>query len=205
MALNWQNDFHHYRRYFNDIRRFYQQKKVKVYTEIVLSIFTTAFFLFFAIKPTLITITGLIKEIKDKKEVTQKLEEKINNLNIAQEEYFSIQDDLYLVDQALPIEPKISLLIKQIEKLASTTGVSIEAIQYSPLDIKGDTVRNDIQDIEFKIVANGDYQKLKNFLSSLNNFRRIFRIDSFGFRASQKEGELSLSFSGRTFFLKGGK
>jgi len=202
MAFNWQTELYRYHRYFTDIRRFYRQKKVRVYTEIVLSILAVNFFLFFAIKPTLITITGLIKEIKDKKMVTQKLEEKINNLNLAQQEYLSVQDDIYLIDQALPVDSQISSLVKQVEGLVLKTGVSLEAIQYSSLEIKQKVSKNEPQAIEVRLVVSGNYQNLKNFLSSLNNFRRIFQIESFGFKMPKKEGELMLSISRKTFYLR---
>jgi len=205
MAFNWQTDFYRYRRYFTDVKRFYRQKKVRVYTEIILSLLAIAFFLFFAIKPTLITITGLIKEIKDKKMITQRLEEKINNLNLAQKEYFATQDDFYLIDQALPKDPQISVLIKQFEILASKNGVSLEGIQYSSLDIKNKIVSTNYQTVDFKMAVSGDYQSLKNFLSSLSNFRRLFRVKGFGFKTSKKEGQLSLSIDGETFFLGGEK
>jgi len=207
MALNWQTEFYRYRRYFMGIRRFYGQKKVRVYTEIVLSILTTAFFLFFAIKPTLVTITGLIKEIKDKKLVIQKLEEKIHNLNLAKEKYFAIQKDSSLIDQALPKDSQISLLVRQLEALAVKSGVSLEAIQYSPINFKGDGngVKASASVIEFKMFFQGDYQNLRNFLLSLNNFRRIIQVEGFGFKKG-KEGEgLSLSLNGKAFFLKGEK
>jgi len=203
MAFNWQTEFNRYRRYFTDVRRFYRQKKVRVYTEIVFSILTIAFFLFFAIKPTVVTITGLIKEINDKKMVTQKLEEKISNLNLAQQEYLSVENDLYLINQALPEDPQVSVLVRQIEGLCLKTGVSLEGIQYSSLDIRNKIVKNNKpQSIEIKLVVSGGYQNLKNFLYSLNNFRRIFQIDSFGFKTSKEEGKLILSISGRTFYLE---
>jgi len=206
MAFNWQTELYRYRRYFTDIRRFYRLKKVRVYTEIVLSILAVAFFLFFAIKPSIVTITGLIKEIKDKKLVTQKLEEKINNLNLAQQEYFSVQNDLYLLDQALPKDPQISLLIKQLEVLAFKEGVSLNAVQYSPLDIKKKLVTGELQTVEFGLVVSGSYQNLKNFLFSLSNFRRTFQIEGFNFKTPKKEEEgLSLSISGKTFYLGEGK
>ncbi|MGB9707672.1 MAG: type 4a pilus biogenesis protein PilO [Microgenomates group bacterium] len=204
MAFNWQTEFHRYSRYFVDVGRFYRQKKARVYTEIVLSILTTAFFLFFAIKPTLVTIAGLVKEIKDKRLVTQKLEEKINSLNAAQKEYFSVQGDLYLVDQALPEDSQIASFVRQLEALAFRAGVSVGAIQYSPVSLKGGSNESKPLEVDFKIVLQGNYQNLKNFLLSLNNFRRVIHLDGFGFRTGKEEG-LNLSVSGKAFFLKGEK
>ena len=204
MALEWQTEFYRYRRYF---RRFYTQKKVRVYTEIVLSFLTTAFFLFFAIKPTLLTITGLIKEIKDKKLVVQKLEEKINNLNLARDKYFALQEKFPLIDQALPKDSQISLFVRQLEVLAVKNGVSLETIQYSPISFRGEDngIKTSASTIEFKMSFRGNYQNLRNFLLSLNSFRRIIQVEGFGFRKGKEGEELDLSVNGKTFFLKGEK
>jgi len=202
MAFNWKTEFYRYRRYFMNIRSFYGQKKVRVYTEIVLSFLTTAFFLFFAVKPTLITITGLVKEIKDKRMVAQKLEEKINNLNIAQREYFAIQEDLYLVDQALPKDSQISTLVKQLEVLTIKNNVSLEGIQYSSVMLVGGPKREETEKIEFKLSVKGSYQDLRNFLLSLNKLRRILIINAFGFRRGKTEESLFLSVDGEAFYLK---
>jgi len=202
MAFNWQTEFHRYRRYFVDIGQFYRQKKVRVYTEIVLSILTTAFFLFFAIKPTLVTITGLIREIKDKKLVSQKLEEKINNLNAAQQEYSNVQNDLYLVDQTLPKDSQIFLLMKQLEVLAFKTGVSLETLQYSPVNLKGETEEKKPSTVDFKIVLGGSYENLKRFLGSLIKLRRVILLDGFAFKTRGTTGGLILSISAKAYFLK---
>jgi len=203
MAFNRQTELNRYRHYFTDIRRFYRKKKVRVYTEIVFSILTVAFFLFFAIRPAVITITGLIREINDKKMVVQKLEEKINNLNLAQREYFSVENDLYLVSQALPEDSQVSVLVRQIEGLCLKVGVSLEGVQYSSLDIRNKIIQNKPQSFRIDLVVSGNYQNLKNFLHSLNNFRRIFQIDSFGFKTFKEDGRLMLSIRGRAFYLKG--
>lgn len=205
MDLSWQTGLHRYRRYFVDIGQFYRQKKVRVYTEIVLSILTTAFFLFFAIKPTLVTITGLIKEIKDKKIVTQKLEEKINALKIAQQEYLSVQPELYLVDEALPKDSQISLLVKQIEFLSARAGVILEGVQYSSVNLKDRGSSSKPEEVEFKIVVGGDYQSLNRFLLSLNKLRRIIQLEGFAFKAKKLGEGLALSLTAKSFFEKEGK
>lgn len=187
MALSWQTEVHRYRRYFVNIRQFYRQKKVLVYTEIILSLLTTAFFIIFAIKPTLVTIAGLSKEIKDKKMVTQKLAEKINNLNLAQQEYEELRRDLYLVEQALPSNSQISLLVAQIEMLASSTGVIVGSVNYSSTPIREGRIPSDDQArrIAFSLLIQGDYEHLKNFLFAFNNLRRIIRVKEFGITLSK--------------------
>ena len=76
MALESSMRHQRYQRYFVDLSRFYQKKQTRVYTGLVLTILTTIFFLIFAIRPTLITIAGLIKKIEDQKIIVEKLDKK---------------------------------------------------------------------------------------------------------------------------------
>jgi Tfp pilus assembly protein PilO len=206
MALNLQTGYHRYRRYFLDISLLYKKKKVRVYTEIVLSLLTISFFLVFAIKPTLTTIAGLIKTIQDQKLVSETLAEKINALRQAQTEYNLITDDIYLVDEALPKDTQISLLVKQLEALARRSGITIETTKFDQVWIKGASPTKEketSQSVNFSFVASGEYQNLKLFLNSLSSLRRITLVESFAFKTGKtEEGSLlSLSLNGKAYFM----
>lgn len=206
MNLDWQTGYRRYRRYFVDIGQIYRQKRVRVYTEVVLSFVTISFFLFFAIKPTATTITGLLKTIKDQKLVSQKLEEKISALSQAEKNFTANEDDLPLVSQTLPSDPAISILIKEIEALAYRSGIAIQAIQFSQMPLVTQAKEEKEKTISFTLSANGDYQNLKSFLNALDSLRRIILIDSFGFRSGRTEKDsLSLSLTANAYYLPEGK
>ena len=203
MALNWQTEYHRYRRYFVNIGQYYQQKKARVYTGIVFSILTTSFFLVFAIKPTVVTIVGLLKKIEDQKLVAEKLEEKIGTLSQAQKQYLAIESDLLLVNQALPQDTQVSLLIKELEALGRQSGITVETIQFNQLTLKGKNPEEKQKEINFSFTASGNYQNLKNFLTSLNSLRRIVLVDNFSFTSDKeidKKEFLNLSLSAQTFY-----
>ena len=225
MDFDWQTQYRRYQRYFVNLGQFYHQKKARVYTGIVASILAAAFFLFFAIKPTLVTISGLIKEIQDKKMVAEKLESKIRALGPAQKQYTLIKADLYLVDQALPFHPQVSLLVKQLEALGRQTGVILETIQFSQVTLKGSTPSKskttptpekpsaktasseEKSGVVFDLVASGNYQNLKSFLYSLSSLRRVILIEAFAFKADSENKEatnevLNLTVKAGAYFLR---
>lgn len=208
MALDWQTEYHRYQRYFVNINQFYRQKKIRVYTGIVLSIFAVSFFIFFAIKPTLVTIAGLMKEIDDKKVITEKLETKINALASAQREYQNVESDLYLVDEALPQDSQVSFFIKQLEALARKSGVAIEGVQINQVALKESAPADGSQSISFSIAAFGSYQNLVSYLQTVSSLRRIITIESFAImtpKEDQKEKALRLTLNAKAFFMKGDK
>ena len=200
MAFNWQTEYHRYQHYFSDLSHFAPTKKTKAYTGLVLSFFTIAFFLFFAIKPTIITIVGLNKEIKDKKVVIEKLDKKIQSLSDAQKIYLGIQDDLPLIDEALPKTSEIQTLIKQIEALATISNVNLDAAKYDEVVLSGtrgktavppseDTYSGPLptNSIIYDTSVSGSYDNLKTFLAGLGQIRRINVVTAFSCQNSNKQ------------------
>lgn len=203
MALNWRTEYHRYQKYFVKFGGLYQRKKPRTYTGIVLSILTVVFFLFFAIKPTLVTITGLVKEIKDQKEVTEKLQDKINSLNQAQMEYNLIEANLYLVDQALPKDPRVSVLIKEIEALARQSSVTLDSFRVDKAQLKGEAPSGTSAPVGFYLSVSGEYQNLKNFLNSLSSLRRVALVKSFTFKSTKTESQLlGLTLNAEAYYLQ---
>ncbi len=206
METSREERYQRYRRYFVNLGQFYQQKKVRIYTGIVLSLLTVAFFLFFAIRPTLTTIAALTKEIKDKKSITEKLDDKIKALNAAQVEQQKIAKDLLLVEVALPDNPHLSLLAPQLEALARENGASLRSIQFSEAMLKGQEEEKDPQadkedqGLGFNLVVVGDYQNLRSFLDSLIDLRRTISVEGFAF-SSEKETGLVLTLKAKAHYL----
>lgn len=207
MNPNQQAGHYRYHRYFTNLARFYHQKKVRVYTGTVLSIFTIAFFLLFAIKPAVVTIAGLVKKINDQKLVSEKLEKKVQALTQARKNYLAIQADLNLVEQALPTKPEISYFLKELEALTRQAGITLNTAQFGQIDLKEKKAitQKTPKEIGFNLTTSADYQKLKNFLQILGSLRRTVLINAFGFTTSKKEeGEakpLGLAVQANVYYL----
>jgi Tfp pilus assembly protein PilO len=196
------NQSQRYRRYFTSINNLYQKKQTKVYTGIVLSLVTIAFFGFFAIRPTLITISGLVKEIKDKRMVADQMDQKIESLTQAQINYSQIKNDLDLVNQSLPLNPDLPILVKQLEALARLSSARIESLRFEKTNLQGEKAK-EVQTVGFDLAVTGNYQNLKNFLNSLDNLRRITKIEGFAFKTSTGEENqvLVLTLTGHAYYL----
>ena len=81
MNQSWRREYLRYKSYFlNVMGRYKERADVKVYLEILLSLATISVFAIFALRPTILTIAGLLKEIETKKETLAKMDEKISNL-----------------------------------------------------------------------------------------------------------------------------
>ncbi|MBM3205589.1 hypothetical protein FJZ41_01910 [Candidatus Shapirobacteria bacterium] len=202
-AFNWQTEYHRYQRYFTDLTKFYQNKKVRTYTTIILSLLTVTFFIVFTIRPTLKTIAQLFRQTKDQKQVVVELDKKINNLAEAQSNYLTIESDLFLVDEALPQKAEVTLLAKQLEALAARSGIAIVNLRFTEITLKeGQIPPGEKKEINFSFNALGDYQNLKSFLVTLMSLRRIVLVEAFSFQTGKTTGStLSLNLNGKAWFL----
>ncbi len=203
MTATTADRYHRYQHYFIGAKALYKKKKTRVYTSIILSILTVAFFGFFAIRPTLVTIGGLLKEIKDKKAVVEQMDQKIDNLTKAQMNYSQIENELNLVGESLPQNPALPILIKQLESLARLSSVNLESIRYEKTNLQGELAKEESQATSFNIALTGSYQNLKQFLNSLDTLRRIISVESFVF-SSKIEEEIqimALTINAQAYYL----
>jgi len=198
---NYQNDHHQYHRYYRRLRKIYQQPSLRDFTFLIISLFTVAFFSFFAIKPSLKTIGGLIKETKDKRMASKQLEQKINSLSLAQKEYLRVQPSLPYIYAALPKSNEFSKLIKQIEYLAGKNNISLVSLQLEEVDLLNSESSSPLH-LSFE--AKGQYSGLKAFLNNLENLERLVVFETFSFsqdKSGLKGPPLALTMEINSYYL----
>jgi Tfp pilus assembly protein PilO len=204
--LKLQTSSHRYQRYFTDLGQFYQNKKTRTYGGIILSLVKIIFFVFFAIRPTLKTITQLIRQTKDQKKVAEEMEKKINSLAEAQRNYLAIESDLPVIEEAIPQKAEIALLTKEIEALAKEAGVDLKSLRFNEIALSADQQPKEKQEIKISFNVLGSYSNLKNFLRNLMSLRRVILVENFSFQTGKEDSSiLSLTFSAEAWFLNNPK
>jgi len=208
MIFDWRTEINRYRYYFNNFQVIAKRKDLRSFGELSLTLLVISFFVFFAIKPTLVIVAGLTKEIKEKEQTSQNLQKKIASLVAAQQEYSLNQNRFYLVDQALPETPDFPLLILSVEKEATASGVTLESISITKIEIKtpdkANPDRTEVPSFEFSSSVTGSYENLKLFLSKVESLRRVLSLDTINFgktKSTQKESsKIILNISGQVNF-----
>ena len=119
MALNYKNELQKYHKYYKALEPKLNKPTSKAYTTIVFSFLVVSLFGWYAIRPTIQTIIYLQREIRDKTELSKKMEDKISALIEAQAYYQEIEPLLPVIDQALPSKPDAIPVLIQLRNLAS--------------------------------------------------------------------------------------
>lgn len=191
MNDNWKKNYSRYKDLFlNMIHSYYAKPNIKIYLELILSLSTVICFSLFAIKPTILTIIQLNKEIKAKEETIAKIEQKLNDLQLAENILLNEGPRLEMLNEAIPDSTKLETLIERINSIASTSNIEMSGISISEIILYGksqkrmrlsDNVKELPQGaggLSFTVSLSGEYQNLFNFLTVMENSRRPFKIDN---------------------------
>jgi Tfp pilus assembly protein PilO len=181
------------------LNQFYYKPVARVSMELLLSLGTVVFFAMFAIRPTLITMSDLIKEIEDKRKLDQQLGQKVAALSTAQTEYLSLESDLPFLEEALPTTPRFIESVKIIEKAASDNNLVILGLNVPEIPVETTTDKPATQltrvDVPISVIVTGEYLNIRQFVETLKNNRRTFALETVVFSTSDDKGKRSLRAS----------
>lgn len=208
MALDYKNSLSRYRKYLQSIQN---QPLLGPGLWTVFSLLLLVGVLVFALRPTLITISGLIGQIEQRKIVSEALDRKIYSIQKATDEFTTIEPRLNLLDEALPENPNWELLTRKLEVIATESGIRLEKIQFKNVVIASSAALTKPSEattnlpantsaVEFSISGKGEYKDLKIMTDRIEKMRRILVLSSIDMSRDDK-GELNIIVIGEAGFI----
>ncbi len=217
MQGSWRNNYIRYRGFFLNIIKAYRKKpEIIMFLELILTFSTITLLSIFALRPTLITIAGLVKEIKAKEELIGKMDKKIRDLDTAQNLVFSESRRISILDSAIPTGPSVESLSSQMEGLSTTTGVTINTFSVEEVPLlenaqkvkqreKDSLVPEGAEGLTFTLRASDSFSSLSNLIASLENMRRPAIAENIIFAQTTDPNSnqvLILTFTGQVPYVK---
>jgi len=213
---SWNKSSSRYKSFLvNNLNIYRKRSDVKAYLELLLSLGAIIIFSVFALRPTLITIAKLSKEIQAREETTVIMNEKITNLRKAEALYNKEEANINLLNNSLPDSPLPDVFIRQLEGLTDknetipkSVSIGVPIILLQPNSVPTDT-KSSIQGIgeyNFTLTSISSYKKLTELLFDLQNIRRPVKINSINIQPAQVNGEYlrQISVSGSVPFVPDG-
>lgn len=185
-TFDYKSGLTRYRRYLESVS---ERPIARAGLFLVLSLILIVGMLIFALRPTLVTISGLLGQIKAQQEIVGKLDEKIVEISKSQIALNRVEPQLFLLDQALPNNPALQIFMNTVESQASGSGIKITNMVFS-------AVAFSTQNIDFTLTADGDYKSLRNFVQIMESLRRIVHLNSVQIVSSEKKSDLTLTIKG---------
>ncbi len=194
----------------------------RAYLEILLSLSTISVFAIFALRPTVLTIAQLIKEIDEKETTLERMNGKIQNLSKAQILFDRERGNITLLEQiSIPTSVKSDVFARQVEGLSSKYQTPVEFLNIGAGSIIGSSEPQTANsanalgalpesasssDFTFSVKAEVDqYIVLTQLLSDFENLRRPAKIDRIEFTTQANEDKVTnsilLLISGRLAYL----
>ena len=200
------------RHYDLDLQRYYRMPVVQVSLQLVLSVFIIAFFLMFALRPTIETIITLQKNIDDSKQTLQKLDTKVSALQRAATVLTALQPSLPYIESSIPsTEAGYRAFTSELELLAAQAGVRLVSenfggtVLYSQLAAPFTLSKNEsVVPMTVNLQVSGTYSAVSTFLQSLIRLDRVMNIASATMAheaASTTTGGVNLSLTGTVYYL----
>ncbi len=215
MALGWRGQYNRYREFFLNVADFYKQRAdLRIFLEIILSLSTVVIFLVFALKPTALTIISLLKEINGKKETIAALNQKLSDLNKANDVFAQNQSSVVNIETAVATSPQPDLIVQQIEGLAVKNSVDILGAAIGQITIIGTAptkksssdvkpLPGEASEMPISINVRGNYPNLLGFMKDFENLRIVTKIDTIAITSSvtDKGQTIAVIISGRVPYL----
>lgn len=215
MAVSWRKDYLRYRELFLNILITYRKRQdVKMFLELLLSLATIALFAVFALKPTVTTISQLLRDNKAKAETIKQMDTKIQNLEQANSVYNQFQSKLPLVYSSIPSGISPESFSRQIQGVAAVSSVNVLGVNVAEVSLVGPeqkktgpntvSLPDGTSGISFSINLSGNFEALLSFLKNLENLRRPVQIDSITINSTQTENEkiIIMLIAGETPYVK---
>ncbi len=196
------------------LNQYRENEQIWAYTETALTFFLIAVFVFFAIRPAVITVTGLLSEIEAKEELVLKIRKKINSVVQAQDGYAQVQSRHKTLEAFLPDDPRYTHTAAQVQGVSQDSNLNVSRINFTIKDENeksqnvSKAVQSNVVPVTFSTSTAAEYQDFLVFLNRLLETRRLVIPEDFSLsrpKDSQKEnapkeGQILINLKGNSFY-----
>jgi Tfp pilus assembly protein PilO len=196
MALEYKSSLARYRRYIQIAK---EKPLWSASFWVILTLVLLIVMVFAALKPTLTKIASLVGQIKQRQEISQKLDEKILKMKDIQKMLEENRDNIVLLDEGLPQSPEWKDLALKLQDIASQSAENLTTFTYGLVPVTGKglpakktdelVLPGGISYIRLTMMGTGEYGQMKQLISESEKIRRILIVDSFRI-AKDKDGNL---------------
>jgi hypothetical protein len=193
-----------------DILEKLTDKRVKDYSFLIGFFLVFSIFVLMAIRPNLVTAFSLQRELEDLRIQDAEYERVISNIVQYQSIIEQTRADIPLLEEAIPLSPEIFLMVRDIRKGASESGIIIDKLEVSEVELRAGkkvvvpgaapppAANSDAAAearkymVKFEIESN--FTEVKNFISRTVLQRRLKTIENLIISGTGVSGTQSATF-----------
>jgi Tfp pilus assembly protein PilO len=180
MALSLNNQVSRIKPLYSYLKKQRENYRFVRSVEVSATFVLISFFLFFAIRPTVLTISSLLGDIQSKQLLKNQLKTKINNIIQAQDLFSQVQEKYQIINTSLPDRPSFYETAQQIQQTGNASLLNLNSFDYNlQTDDKLPTTSN-LKTYQIPLDVNGSFAAATKLISDLLNNRRLINISSIG-------------------------
>lgn len=183
MNLSVTNQVSQVKPLFTYLRKQRENKRFMHSLEITATFILISFFLFFAIRPTALTISSLVGDIKAKQILKTQLKTKINNIVNAQTAFSQIQERYQIINDSLPDQPQFFQAANQIQKTGNNSGQNLSSLEFGFQNNK-ENINPNTKQYSVSLNIDGEFSSALKLVSDLLKNRRLINISSIDIGSS---------------------
>ncbi len=180
-------------------------KKGKDYSYAVGFFLIFSFFVFFVIRPNILSVFESNLKIQNLKKTNSLYEYQIQNIINAQTVLVDARDDLFLLDEALSSKPQVNQLIGDITKTAEKNNLTIGKMSLVDVNLKDITASDQLKTLTFNMELVGDFDNFLNLMKDIYNQRRVKILKNIAISQSEEvgtaSGELKIELQLESYYL----
>lgn len=150
-------------------------KKTRDYTVAILFLLIFSGFIFFAIRPSLITAFSLNKERADLDRIDRMYENKIMDVVEIQEQVEVSRDEFYLLDQAVSQAPEVNKMVSDVKTIADNNNFFITKANIADVNLSGGNKK--LNSIKLIVEGTSSFDNLRKMVDELLNQRRLKMVE----------------------------
>lgn len=136
------------------------------------------------LRPTLLTVSSLMREIQDEQRLATALDDKLRALAAVERLLAEMKPDLPRINWAVPAAREFEIFAKEVEILAKETGLAAVEISQAGFEMAGSGGGK----LEARVAVGGNEAQVRNFLADLINMDRLVLFKSVNVASIPKDG-----------------
>lgn len=181
MSLNINTQVTRIKPLFDYIKKQQENRKFVKSIEISATFVLITFFLYFAVRPTVITISKLKGDIESKKILKEELKSKINQVIIAQDKFSQVQERYSVVESSLPDNPNFYEASYIIQSTGTKLNIPVNTITFDLEEHPETVLEPGLKSYSTSVVVNGSFSDLVNLSNQILKSPRTDNISSINF------------------------
>ena len=178
MALSLNNQISRIKPLYDYLKKQRENYRFVRSVEISATFVLISFFLFFAIRPTVLTISSLWGDIQSKQLLKNQLKTKINNIIQAQGFFSQVQEKYQIINTSLPDRPSFYETAQQIQQTGNTDLLNLNSFDYDLQTGNNSSTPTNLKTYQISLKVNGSFSAATRLISDLLNNRRLINIGS---------------------------